>query len=185
MDQARIAAFLEQDDLDGLARLARPRPGRVLRFLVRRLYSPAAPQKWRAVRALGVLAAAPGLLDPERTRDLLRRFFWSLNDESGAVPFGIPEAIGEILAVRPEFQPEYLPPLCCMVTDAEMIQTGPIEQGVLWALGRIGPPVADCSPQAVRGIGAAAGRHTEAETRRTAAWALARIQGLDPGPPEG
>jgi len=59
-----------------------------------------------------------------------------LSDESGAVPYGIPEALGEILAKRREFLGNYVPILVSYLIDEELVQTGPILAGVLWALGR-------------------------------------------------
>jgi hypothetical protein len=144
--------------------------------LTGRLYSDDADEKRRAVTALGSVVADREIVSDERARDLLRRFFWALNDESGAVPYGIPEAIGEMLARRRELQAEFLPLLCSCVTQEEMLQSGPIERGIVWALGRVGPPVAACSPQAQKAV-AAATRHSDPETARVAAEALARIGG--------
>ncbi|MFI5338936.1 MAG: DVU0298 family protein, partial [Candidatus Methylomirabilales bacterium] len=129
----------------------------------------------REGRALGVVVEETQLVSRERAIDLLRRFFWALNDESGAVPYGTPEAIGEILAVRPELQADFLPILCSLLTDEDMPQTGSIERGVLWALGRVGSPVARYSPEAVEAPRQAAKRHLHPETREIAARSLAPI----------
>ncbi|MFH1845248.1 MAG: HEAT repeat domain-containing protein, partial [bacterium] len=91
----------------------------------------------------------------------------------------VPEAIGEILARRPEFQEQFLPVLCSMITHEDMLQTGAIERGVIWALGRIGPPVADCSSHAVTGIRHAIWNHVDEQTREVATWALTQINQVD------
>lgn len=168
--------LLRREDWDGLVRLARRRAGGVLRFLTGKLYSTDEQEKMRAVRGFGAVVADREAVDHRRAEDLLRRFLWALNDESGAVPYGVPEALGEILARRREFLDGFLPVLCSMITHEEMIQTGPIERGVLWALGRIGPPVQACSPQAVKGIAHASAFHPDEATRETAAWALRRVR---------
>jgi hypothetical protein len=49
----------------------------------------------------------------------------------------------------------FLPLLCSLAYDPERIQNGPIEQGVFWALGRVGQPAAACSPEAVEAVRAA------------------------------
>jgi len=152
---------------------------RLLRRLSGQLYSAAPEEKWRAVQALGALAARPDLLGDERASELLRRYFWSLNPESGAVPLGLPEAIGEMLAMRPGLQDEFLPLLCSLAHQEALAQTGPILRGVIWALGRVGPPVAECDPEAVRALRAMAGGHPEAETREAAARALGEIESRD------
>ncbi len=170
-----IESSLEREDREALLHLARRQTARVLRYLSGRLFSASVEEKWRAVRALGVVVADEEIVSRQKAIELLRRFFWALNDESGAVPYGVPEAIGEILAVRPEVQGEFLPILCSLVTNEEMTQTGAIESGVLWALGRVGPPVARCSPEAVEAIRTASQTHPDHETRQVAAQSLASL----------
>ncbi|MCP5116077.1 MAG: hypothetical protein GY953_35065 [bacterium] len=170
-----LEAALEREDHAAILVEARQQVGRVIRLLNGRLYSGDAEQKWRAIRALGALVENRELVDDRRTMDLLRRFVWALNDESGAVPYGIPEAIGEVLAVRPEFQEAFLPILCSLLIEEDMSQTGPVESGALWAVGRVGQPVAEYSSKVVSTVRAAAQRHPEARTREVAAQALERI----------
>jgi len=167
---------LARRDGQALLACARERLAGVLRSVTGRLYSASDPEKWQAVWGIGALFGDRHLVSEERAIDLLRRFFWALNDESGAVPYGVPEAIGEILAVRPELQQTFLSLLCAHLTEEDMVQTGPIERGLIWALGRVGPPVAPCGPGAVEAIRCAAGSHPDPETRATAAWALVRIR---------
>jgi hypothetical protein len=155
-----------------LVRLARPKLGPVLRYLSGRLSSADEEEKWQAVRGLGAVVGDRQIVSHDKATDLLRRFFWALNEESGAVPYGMPEAIGEILALRSELQKVFLPILCALATDEDMLQTGPIERGVLWALGRVGPPVGRCAPEAVEAVAAAATRHPDPETRRVACRSL-------------
>jgi hypothetical protein len=170
-----LALMFLEEDVDALLALAGKRPGGVVRFLTGRLYAAEQEEKWRAVRMLGVLARQPGLITTGRLRDFLQRLLWALNDESGAVPFGVPEAIGEILAVRPEHRPSILPVLCGMLTEEETFQTGPVERGIYWALGRIGPDALDYCPGLLAAVSTAAQSHPDAETRATAAAALARL----------
>jgi hypothetical protein len=170
-----MEAVRGRGDPDALLRVARPETGRVLRYLTGRLVSADEEEKWRAVRGLGRVVGDRQIVSRDRATDLLRRFFWALNEESGAVPYGMPEAIGEILAVRSELQEDFLPILCALVTDEDMLQTGPIERGVLWALGRVGPPVGRCSPEAVEAVAAAARNHPDPETRKVAGRSLTML----------
>jgi methylated-DNA-[protein]-cysteine S-methyltransferase len=178
----RIEFALAQESPDALLDLARSQTGRVLRYLAGRLCSTDEEEKWQAVRAIGVVVGDPQLLSRQKAADLLRRFFWALNDESGAVPWGVPEAIGEILAVRPELQEAFLPMLCSLLTDQDMVQSGSIERGVVWALGRVGPPVAQRTPGAVEALRAAAATHPDPETRQVAALSLAALANADASP---
>jgi hypothetical protein len=179
-----IAAALASEDPGAVLELARRQPQRVLRYLTARLYTSDESEKWRVVRALGAVAGAPEVLDQQRISELLRRFVWALNDESGAVPFGVAEAMGEILAARPEFQPAYLPILCSLLTEPEMAQTGAIERGAVWALGRVGPAVAATAPEAVAALARLAQAHPDPETRAVAGRSLKRIIAAGGVPPD-
>lgn len=179
MPREDLGSLLVQENHAALLDLARKHAARVLRYVSGRLYSADEGEKWRAVRALGALVADRKVTSQRKVGDLLRRFLWAMNDESGAVPYGVPEAIGEILARRPEFQGEFLPVLCSMLTHEDMIQTGPIERGVIWALGEVGPPVAYQSPAAVKALAHLSWSHPEAKTRSVAAWAHSRVVNVE------
>ena len=172
-----IDTILGREDHRALLPLARKETARVLRYLSGRLYSDSEVEKWRAVRALGVVVADGQIVSSQQATELLRRFLWALNDESGTVPYGIAEAMGEILAIRPELQGDFLPVLCSLVTTEGMFQTGAIEHGVLWALGRVGQPVARCSPEAVEAVRVASMTHPDPETREIALRSLLMIGG--------
>jgi hypothetical protein len=175
-----LAEAVAREDGAVLVRLAGEALGPVLRYLLGRLCGDDEQAKWRSVRALGLVAADREILSDERARDLLRRFFWALSDESGAVPYGVPEAIGEVLAVRVELQAAFLPLLCAQLTEEDMAQTGPVERGVIWALGRVGPPVAAASAEAAAALRRAAAGHPEPETRDVARAALGAVAGDAP-----
>lgn len=176
--KTEVEALLDAEDHPALLRLSQGAPARTLRYLSGRLCSADADVKWRAVRALGALAADAALLSERKLAEQLRRYLWSLNDESGAVPFGVPEAVGEILARRPSLQETFLPLLCSMTWAEDVTQTGAIERGVIWAIGRVGEPALRCDPDVLR-IRAMAEAHRDSETRQVAAWALRRLEGAD------
>ena len=175
-DRRELAPLFEREDETALVAAARETPGLVVRFLTGRLYAQDEREKWRAVRAFGALARAPGVLTDARVHDLLQRFLWALNDESGAVPYGVPEAMGEILAARPAHRASMVPILRGMLTEEDTFQTGAVERGLYWALGRIGPDVVTHCPDALDAVSAAARNHPDAETRAVAAVALAAFR---------
>lgn len=174
-----LTQAVDREDEAALRRAALSSP-RTLRFLSSRLASPEDALKRKVVRSLGIVVGERAGVSGNQVRELLRRWFWALNDESGAVPFGVPEAIGEVLAVRTEFQPEFLSLLCSLAYQPELIQTGPIERGVFWALGRLGQASAGLCPEAVQAVARAARQHSDLESRKVAAWALMQL-GITPG----
>ncbi len=52
----------------------------------------------RAAFALGQSMAALYAEDPEAAKNIVRRFIWQMNEESGNIGWGVPEAFGETLA---------------------------------------------------------------------------------------
>ncbi len=173
-----IAAYWAAADPSALLACARDRPSNVLRYVAGRLYSSDEQEKWRAVETLGELSQGSDLVPRRQIVELLSRFVWALNDESGAVPFGIPEAMGEILHRCPDLQSEYLHILGSNLTEASMNQTGAIERGVIWALGRVGPASATC-PNVTETLHRFAESHPDPETRAIARHALSQM-GLVP-----
>jgi hypothetical protein len=170
-----LGALLADEDHEALAAAAAANLRRVLRYLVGRLCSADATEKWRAVRAIGRLTGDPALVSEGQAEELLRRFVWALNDESGAVPYGVPEAMAEVLASRPELAGRYLPILGSCIDTDDLGQAGVIEQGVIWGLGRLGRSVLEHAPHAVEALRRAAADHADPEARQAAMAALRAI----------
>ena len=108
----------------------------------------------------------------------LRRLIWSLNDESGGIGWGNPEAMGEILARQPALAREYAAILISYVRPGEnFLQFGPLQRGALWGRGAPGGG----PPRACRHL--RAGRYLEAYlnspdpmVKGHALWAGARVR---------
>lgn len=79
------------------------------------------------------------------------------------------------MAARPEHDARIVPLLCGMLTEDETFQTGPVERGIYWALGRIGPVVLSHCAGVLAVVCASASEHPDVEMRATAAAALERL----------
>ena len=124
---------------------------RVLPHLLQALCSGEEEVKWRAVVSLGVLAAEVAEQNPERARDIVRRMAWALNEESGNAGWGLPEAMGEILARSEILAPEFAPLLLSYISPGSTyLDFEPLLEGALWAAGR----VAEDRPDLLRSLGA-------------------------------
>ncbi len=53
--------------------------------------------KWHGVSSFGFVVSRLAVKDIEAARIIMRRFLWSLNDESGGIGWGAPEAMAEIM----------------------------------------------------------------------------------------
>jgi len=137
--KTELDKLIEQGDPDALLEALRAsgKGSKLLRRITARLCSSEPKRKWQAVSAIGVVAGEGGL-SSDKVSDRITRFLWALNDESGDVPYGVPEALGEILTVRPELRARCIPILVSFLVQEELVQTGPILAGAIWALGRAG-----------------------------------------------
>jgi hypothetical protein len=69
---------------------------------------------------------------------IMRRLMWNLNDESGGIGWGSPEAMGEIMARQPVLAREYSAILISYLNPAgNYLEHEGLQEGVLWAIGRV------------------------------------------------
>jgi hypothetical protein len=95
--------------------------------------------KWAAVKAMGAAVAGLADQDMEAARVMIRRLMWNLNDESGGIGWGSPEAMGEILARHHGLAREYAHILISYIrVDGNYLGNEVLQAGVLWAIGRVG-----------------------------------------------
>lgn len=95
--------------------------------------------RWRAVEALGIVVSHLAKTDLESARVILRRLLWMLNDESGGIGWGAPEALGEILAQDGgRLADEFGRILVSYVNPSANYLEHPIlRRGALWGIGRL------------------------------------------------
>lgn len=99
--------------------------------------------RWHAVTAFGLVVGAMAEANPESARVVMRRFLWSLNDESGGIGWGAPEAMAEIMAQSPRMANEYAKILRAYIHEAAdgcpdcFLEYAPLRRGAFWGLGRL------------------------------------------------
>lgn len=94
--------------------------------------------KWAAVTATGAVVANLSDQDLEGARNIMRRIMWNLNDESGGIGWGLPEAMGEILARRDSLADEYTRILVSYANEeANYLEHEGLQRGLLWGIGRL------------------------------------------------
>jgi len=128
--EARLAGVVAE-----LAPLPR---SRVLKVLFALLCHNEPALRWRAVSLMGPLVADLAEYDMEAARVVMRRLMWSLNDESGGIGWGAPEAMAECLAHHSGLAEEYTHILVSfMREDGFFLEYPPLQRGLMWALGRL------------------------------------------------
>ena len=104
--------------------------------------------KWGAVKAMGVVVSQLADRDLEAARVMMRRLMWNLNDESGGMGWGSPEAMGEILATHSGLAHEYAHILLSYAReDGNYLEHEGLQRGLLWGIGRL----SETRPELVRG----------------------------------
>lgn len=148
---------------------------RVINSLLAFLYSPEELIKWRAVTAIGTVVARMADEEMESARIVMRRLIWSLNDESGGIGWGAPEAMAEIMANHEGIAEEFSAILLSYIQqDGNALENGLLERGVLWGIGRL----AQKRPKLVQGTVAHLVPYLSSEDpvhRGMAAWALSFV----------
>ncbi len=92
--------------------------------------------KFRSATAMGHLAARICDRRREEARIILRRIMWNLNDESGGIGWGSPEAMGDILACSKELAGEFGSILFSYLdTGGNFIEHEILQRGVIWGIG--------------------------------------------------
>jgi hypothetical protein len=112
---------------------------RVVNPLFGLLYHGEPQVRWRAVSAMGTVVSKLADQQMESARIIMRRFMWNLNDESGGIGWGSPEAMGDIMARHAGLAREYGAILVSYANPGGNFLEHPgLQQGLLWALGRLG-----------------------------------------------
>jgi hypothetical protein len=106
--------------------------------------------RWRAITAMGAVVANLAQRDMESARVIMRRMIWNLNDESGGIGWGLPEAMGEVMARHEGLAREYVNILLSYIrADGNFLEHEPLQRGVLWGLGRLAQTRPELLQQAV------------------------------------
>jgi hypothetical protein len=116
----------------------------------------------------------------EEARIIMRRLLWSLNEESGGIGWGAPEAFAEIICCHDRLAEEYVHMLLSYMRpdgeeahqDGNFLEHETLQRGLLWAAGRLAqcrralavskgmaddlPQYVDSPDAAVRGLAARA-----------------------------
>jgi hypothetical protein len=135
----KVTGILQAADFEkALAEIEALSPEKVLKPLIACLCSCDERIKWHAVTALGQVVAARAEADFESARIVMRRFLWALNDESGGIGWGSPEAIGEICATSAPIAQEYGHMLVAyMREDGCYLELPQLQRGLMWGVGRL------------------------------------------------
>jgi len=141
-----LLTILQQADFEGVVRFLESHPPQLfVNPLFSALCNPLEQVRWHAVCGFGRIVPSLADKDPESARIVMRRFLWSLNDESGGIGWGAPEAMAEIMFHCTLLRREYLHMLVSYMCedgeenfqDGNFLELPLLQRGLLWGIGRL------------------------------------------------
>ena len=135
----RVRELLGSGDLEQvLSELKKISPRKAINPLISVFYDSDTELRQKAINAFGQLVADLANEDMEEARVVMRRLMWTLNDESGGIGWGAPEAMAEAMACHPRLAEEYVRILLSYIReDGNFLEYEPLRRGALWGIGRL------------------------------------------------
>ena len=143
-----IIALLEEASLSReelISRMKAFTPAEAIPALFSALCDSRPHVRWWAVVCMGMSVARLALGDLEAARVVMRRFLWSLNDESGGIGWGAPEAMAESMCQQEVLAREYVHMLVSymrqdgeeLCQDGNYLEHPLLQRGLLWGIARM------------------------------------------------
>lgn len=139
-DKQAVKQLAQRVDIDALVALCLD-DRKTLRYLQRLLYEPDAAARYRIAWIIGQVCGRVATHEPGTVADLLHRLFESCSD-SASSSWGMVEAIGAIIAARPDVYGAFTRHLFNFMGDPGT------REAVLWGLGEI----AESRPDLIRKV---------------------------------
>ena len=138
LNKETLELLSHKDFENGLEKICQLPARQVVNPLFSFFYNIDETVKWRAVTAMGAVVSNLADHDMESARVIMRRLIWNLNDESGGIGWGSPEAMGEIMAGHDRLAEEYHNILISYIMpDGNYIEHEVLQRSVLWGIGRL------------------------------------------------
>jgi len=135
----RVRELLGSGDWEQvLMELRKISPRKAINPLISVFYDSDTELRSKAISVFGQVVADLANEDMEAARVVMRRLMWTLNDESGGIGWGAPEAMAEAMACHPRLAEEYVHILLSYIReDGNFLEYEPLRRGALWGIGRL------------------------------------------------
>jgi len=135
----RVRELLSSEDFEQVLREVRKiSPRKAINPLISVFYDSDSELRQKAINAFGQVVADLANEDMEAARVVMRRLMWTLNDESGGIGWGAPEAMAEAMACHQRLAEEYVRILLSYIReDGNFLEYEPLRRGALWGIGRL------------------------------------------------
>jgi hypothetical protein len=141
-----VLSLLALTDIDHICREVRQYAEKdLVNPLFSALSRPEEIVRWHGITVFGQVVPLLAEQDMEAARIVMRRLLWSLNDESGGIGWGAPEAMAEIMSHHDGLAKEYLHMLISYLRpdgpldhqDGNYLELPSLQRGLLWGIGRL------------------------------------------------
>ncbi len=135
----KVIEWLTQGE-EGISKILSLPPRQVINPLIGALLHPDESIQQQAVSVIGRVVKELAEQDLEGARIIMRRFMWMLNEESGGIGWGVPQAMAEVMVQNPLLAREYLTIfLSYLWEEGNYLEFSPIQYEVLKGLLRLIP----------------------------------------------
>ena len=139
--KSQVLALLAKDDWQQRLDPLLAHPAKLVCPLFSSLLNPDPLVRWHGVSAFGRVVPALAESTMDRARVVMRRFIWNLNEESGGIGWGCPEAMAESLAAHKtlgrEFHKVFLSYIHHKKGPDNYIDHEPLRAGAFWGVARL------------------------------------------------
>ena len=132
----QIRELLVAGKLEAVVELATERR-RVLGGLIALTYDPDLQVVWRAIEAMGMAVDEVARSDKAYAKEHMRRLYWLITEEAGAVFWRAPECMAECCVRRPTLFKSHVPIAFHLLETLEEEDLEHFRPGTLWAIGRL------------------------------------------------
>ncbi|MGM0669566.1 MAG: DVU0298 family protein [Gemmatimonadota bacterium] len=170
-NQVRI--FLVDGDLEAVEELA-TEERQVLASLIALTFDPDPEVVWRAIEAMGMVAARLAPTHKAYLKEHMRRLYWLITEESGAVFWRSPECMAECAFRAPDLFQSHIPIAFHLLETLEEEDLEHFRPGAIWAIARLHSLARDHLPT-VLPLVVAALDSPDVQSRGLAAWCLGEV----------
>lgn len=168
-----VRGMLLDGKLEEVAGLAREQQ-KVLGSLITLTFDTDPLVVWRAVEAMGLAIKEVVRVDRSQAKEHMRRLYWLITEEAGAVFWRAPECMAECCASEPKFFKTHIPIAFHLLETLEEEDLEHFRPGAIWAIGRLHEFAREDLPAVLPLLIEALDR-PESQARGMAAWCLGEV----------
>jgi hypothetical protein len=169
----QVRDLLVDGKLEDVAELATERR-RVLSSLIALTYDPDLQVVWRAIEAMGLAVEEVTKSDEPYGKEHMRRLYWLITEEAGAVFWRAPECMAECCARLPKLFKSHVPIAFHLLETLEEEDLEHFRPGAIWAICRLIDVARHDLPTVLPLLIEALDR-PDSQARGMAVWCLGRV----------